>query len=139
MDVFGAKVGKKIDLEFPTQEDLLNFEFTDTTKLRSIHWRNNDVLKGLQLKFTDDIETPIFQKDALKAREDAGRAVGKWALKSADIDIRKKIAKVSVKVRQDQYFMDGMRLFDQSGAILVDLKWCDSKDSVWETRDIPED
>ena len=139
MDVFGAKMGNKMDLEFPTKEDLVNFGFTDRTKLSSIHWRNNDVLKGIQLKFRDGKETPIFQKDALKAREDAGRAVGKWALKSADIDISKKIAKVSVKVRQDQYFMDGMRLFDQSGAIIVDLKWCDSNDSEWETRDVPED
>ena len=97
------------------------------------------MLKGLQLKFTNGVETPVFQKDALEARVKAGRAVGKWALKSADIDVSKKISKVSVKVRQDQYFMDGLRLIDEFGGNILDLKWCDSNDSEWQTRSVPED
>ena len=34
--------------------------------------------------------------------------------------------------------MDGMRLYDENNEVLCDIKWCDSKDSVWETRDIPD-
>ena len=34
--------------------------------------------------------------------------------------------------------MDGMRVFDESGALMADLVWCDSNDSVWETRRVPD-
>ena len=47
MEVFGAKTGKKACMEFPTPEDFHQLQFNETTKLKSIHWRNNDVLKGL--------------------------------------------------------------------------------------------
>ena len=139
MEVFGANTGKA-NLEFPTHADLQKIiQVGKPVKLQSIHWRNNDVLKGMQLKFTNGIETPIFQKDALDAREAAGRANhGKWALKSVNLDTKRRISKVSVRVRPEQYFMDGMRLYDENDEMVIDLKWCDSKDSVWETRNIPD-
>ena len=60
MQVFGANI-EKSNLEFPTQEDLQRIVQLDkSVKLQSIHWRNNDVLKGIQLKFTNGIETPVF-------------------------------------------------------------------------------
>ena len=66
------------------------------------------------------------------AREQAGRANhGKWAMKSINIDQSKRISKVSVKVREEQCFMDGMRLYDENDELMVDLKWCSSNDSVW--------
>ena len=79
----------------------------------------------------------MFQKDALRVREQAGRAIGKWATKSAEIDTSKRVSKVSIKVRKDQFFMDALRMEDEEGNILFDLVWCESKDSEWQTRFIP--
>ena len=113
--------------------------FTKATKFKTVVWRNNDVLKGIQLKFEDGIETPMFQKDALRVREQAGRAIGKWATKSAEIDTSKRVSKVSIKVRKDQFFMDALRMEDDEGNVLIDLVWCESKESEWQTRLIPLD
>ena len=66
------------------------------------------------------------------AREQAGRADhGKWAMKNVNIDPKKRISKVSVKVREEQYFMDGMRLIDENNEAMIDLKWTSANDSHW--------
>ena len=74
----------------------------------------------------------------MRAREEAGRAVGKWATKSANLDTSRRIGKVSVKVRNDQFFMDALRMEDDDGNVILDLVWCESKDSEWQTRQIPQ-
>ena len=57
MEVFGANIGNP-NLEFPTQDDLQKIvKQNKPVKLNSSHWRNNDVLKSIQLKFTSGIET----------------------------------------------------------------------------------
>ena len=74
----------------------------------------------------------------MRVREEAGRAVGKWATKTAKLDTSKRVARVSVKVRNDQFFMDALRVEDDEGNVILDLVWCESKDSEWQTRQIPE-
>ena len=74
----------------------------------------------------------------MRVREEAGRAVGKWATKTAKLDTSKRVARVSVKVRNDQFFMDALRVEDDEGNVILDLVWCESKDSEWQTRQIPQ-
>ena len=57
--------------------------------------------------------------------------MGKWASKSADIDTSKRIGKVSIKVRKDQFFMDALRMEDENGEMILELVWCESNDSEW--------
>ena len=57
--------------------------------------------------------------------------MGKWATKSADIDTSKRIGKVSIKVRKDQFFMDALRMEDENGEMILELIWCESNDSEW--------
>ena len=57
--------------------------------------------------------------------------MGKWASKSADIDTSKRIGKVSIKVRKDQFFMDALRMEDENGEMILELIWCESNDSEW--------
>ena len=57
--------------------------------------------------------------------------MGKWATKSADIDTSKRIGKVSIKVRKDQFFMDALRMEDENGEMILELVWCESNDSEW--------
>ena len=57
--------------------------------------------------------------------------MGKWASKSADIDTSKRIGKVSIKVRKDQFFMDALRMEDENGEMMLELVWCESNDSEW--------
>ena len=60
MDVFGAEMGR-VSLEFPSTADLRQIvNLGKPVKMQSIHWRNNDVLKSIQLKFTNGIETQVF-------------------------------------------------------------------------------
>ena len=60
MDVFGAEMGR-VSLEFPSTADLRQIvNLGKPVNMQSIHWRNNDVLKSLQLKFTNGIETQVF-------------------------------------------------------------------------------
>ena len=59
MQVFGNP-DHPIDLEFPKVEDLANFPLHKRIKLQSVHWKNSKILKGIQLKFTNGIETPFF-------------------------------------------------------------------------------
>ena len=57
--------------------------------------------------------------------------MGKWATKTADIDTSKRIGKVSIKVRKDQFFMDALRMEDENGEMILELVWCESNDSEW--------
>ena len=60
MDVFGASM-TRASMEFPAQNDVLKIvKLGKPVKMQSIHWRNNDVLKSLQIKFNNGIETQVF-------------------------------------------------------------------------------
>ena len=54
MQVFGNP-DHPIDLEFPTAKDLEKFPLDRKIKLKTILWKNGFILKGMQLKFTNDV------------------------------------------------------------------------------------
>ena len=64
MQVFGD-AEQRIDMEFPTQEDLQGFQFEKKHKLQTILWKNNVALRAIKFKFTNGVESPIFQKEAV--------------------------------------------------------------------------
>ena len=82
MKVYGNP-NHPIDFEYPKNEDLDNFPLNKKIKLRQICWKNYSVLKGLQLKFTNGVETPLFQTDKMAKIEPKGDA----AIKSWDIGV----------------------------------------------------
>ena len=53
-----------------------------------------------------------------------------------DIDVSKKIVKVSIHVKDGKYF-HGLRLIDDAGANVVDINGKDEGD--WIEKDIPKD
>ena len=81
MQVFGDATAP-VDLEFPTSHDLQGFPLDKKIKLQTIFWKNNVALRAIKLKFTNGVESPLFQKDAIAHKESKG-----YALKSTDVDI----------------------------------------------------
>ena len=59
LPVFGNQF-QTIDLEYPTQLDLVSFPPTEKIQLKEILYQRHDVLMGIQLRFTEDVETPLF-------------------------------------------------------------------------------
>ena len=58
-------------------------------------------------------------------------------LKSININTAKSIAKISIKVDDDQIL--GLRLIDDKGNYLADIVWCIcSDDGEWVTKNIPD-
>lgn len=133
MQVFGDP-NQPIDLEFPTEADCDTLPLDKKIKLETLVWKNYDNLMAMQLKFTNGVESPIFQKDAVEKEP----ATGSWAEKHADIDTSKSIRKVSIKVRKTNNLMYAMRLTDDSGVHVVDVEWDTHSAAKWVTHDIPD-
>ena len=49
-----------IDLEFPKMEDLYQFPLDKRIQLQSVLWKNDNVLMGIQLQFSNGVQTPFF-------------------------------------------------------------------------------
>ena len=89
---------------------------------------------AVQLQFTNGIESPLFQKDAIanKANEDG------YELKNLEIDPTKKIVKVSFKVREIDNAMCALRLIDESATNVIELEWIKTDNDAWVSCDIPD-
>ena len=57
-------------------------------KLRGISWRNGHALMALGLKFTNGVESPLFQKDEVAKLP----KLGEYAVKEVEVDSTKKIS-----------------------------------------------
>ena len=62
MTVFGD-TSLPVDLEFPSSQDLQAFPLDRKIKLHTIVWRNGSGLEAICLKFTNGIESPLFEKE----------------------------------------------------------------------------
>ena len=72
---------------------MVQFPHGKVVKLRGISWRNGHALMALGLKFTNGVESPLFQKDEVAKLP----KLGEYAVKEAEVDSSKKIRTVSVK------------------------------------------
>ena len=74
-------------------------------------------MAGLQLKFTNGIESPMFQTHTVAGLNETG----KYAVKSVEVDITKKIRRVSFKIRKTDKMMFAMKFIGEQGEKIVDL------------------
>ena len=90
---------------------------------------NIKFLSGIQLKFTNDFETPAFQAGC---EEEQGKE-----FKCIKVDPQKHIAAISMNVYVGA--VHGVRLIDEKGDYIVDYTW-HAKGALgqWLTKEIPD-
>ena len=77
------------------------------------------MLKGIRLQFTNEIQSPLFQKVKVSKEEQSGI----YEVKTAEVDSSKKITEVSIKVQKEDNYLCAMRLKDSDGNYFVDVEW----------------
>ena len=85
-------------------------------KLHTIVWRNGTGLEAIRLKFTNGIESPLFEKEQHQDSQGA-------PLKSVEINTVRRISSVSVRVSKMNNQLNGLRLKEESGGNVADLEW----------------
>lgn len=132
LPVFGDP-SQKVDLEFPKLEDLVKFPHGKVIKLRGICWRNGHALMALGLKFTNGVETPLFQKDEVAKLP----KLGEYAVKEAEVDPQKKISKISVKTGKSNTIC-ALRLQDAEDQMILDVEWLSNSKAEWVTHRVDD-
>ena len=123
----------KSTFECPTNEDMKKFPLDHKIKLSGIAFKvdyelkgEDKALKGIQLQFTNDVETPMFQT--------------KWGdqLISSEImiDQNKPIRMIGLLL-SNRNTIRGIRLLGESGEVLIDQVWLDMPTNKWVMREVP--
>ena len=86
-------------------------------------------LTAMQLIFTNNIKSPLFQDPDYKDRN--------YDLTSVDVDTTKKICKVGIKKNQYLDLLFGLRLLDDKNEYIVNVTWNYVNSGEWTYKDIP--
>ena len=101
------------DFESPTVDQLKLYPLKKEIKLCQIGFKTNGMnLSGIQLMFTNGVETPLFE---------AANAVNK-ELQTFDIDITKRIKKIGILVSNSNYIF-GIKFIDEKNREILDEWW----------------
>ena len=84
---------------------------------------------ALGLKFTNGVESPLFQKDEVSKLP----MLGDYAVKEAEVDPLKKISKVSIKTGKSNTIC-ALRLQDAKGGKILDIEWLSNSKAEWVTH-----
>ena len=117
------------DFESPTVDQLKLYPLKKEIKLCQIGFKTNGMnLSGIQLMFTNGVETPLFE---------AANAVNK-ELQTFDIDITKRIKKIGILVSNSNYIF-GIKFIDEKNREILDEWWQMDNDNIkWYYQTIPD-
>ena len=119
--------------ECPTDEDMKKFPLDMQIKLCGVMTKVDEekvlgerALKGIQLQFTNDVHTPVYQT---KWGEDLPPRV---TVVSQD----KRINQIGILLGSNKTIR-GLRLIAEDGEFLLDQVWLDDLNSEWVMQPIP--
>ena len=126
MDTFGDQT-LPIGFEWPTTEHLKQLPLDKHIKLNQIAFKKykddesswNHFLTGLQLGFTNNVKSILLESKQGK----------KDHLNLVEVDVSRKICKVSMNVWKGQYLCK-LKLIDDKGENIVNLTWYNAPGSV---------
>ena len=75
----------------------------------------------------------MFQKDAISQIEPTGF----WAIKSCEVDTAKSISRISMRVKKSTNQLCAMKLTDDKGESIVEVKWFNDTKAEWINRNVP--
>ena len=122
-----------IDLEFPKMEDLYQFPLDKRIQLQSVLWKNDNVLMGIQLQFSNGVQTPFFQTDAMAQKPETGSL----AIKSQNIDTSRPIRKIKCRLYAKK-LLCAMQFLDKNDKIISHFEWDEDAISSWTSYVIPD-
>ena len=88
---------------------------------------------ALGLKFTNGVESPLFQKDEVAKLP----KLGEYAVKEVEVDSTKKISKVSVKTGKSNTIC-ALKLSDSEGHKILEVEWLSNSKAEWITHKIDD-
>ena len=124
----------KQDSEYPSLDQIADFP-PGPIKLRSLHYKVNETnktLSGIQLKFTNNVETPLFHAQSEMNSQ----------LQSVEIDVTRTIRRVSMfvsKKANNQQHLCRLKLIDEKDSCIIDLPLSNrfDKEGSWVMKEIP--
>ena len=121
----------QLDWQWPEPDQLKRLPLDKKIKLSQITYKSetNSSLQWLQLGFTNDVHSPLFEAENSTGVE--------W--RSVDVDSKRKIRKIVMCVHKNNTLRK-LRMLDDAGHAIVDLVWYDYEEKCKQiVRELPID
>ena len=93
-------------------------------------FHNDAFLSGIQLFFTNGVQSPCFETRAAAELKDKFQTI--------TVDPTLRIAQLSVKIYKNKW-ISGLKIVGSDGSLIADVTWCArTKEGKWVTEKIPE-
>lgn len=130
---FGHK-GSKMDSLYPSKRQIREFAHDKRIQLCGIRYKsvsNQEIqttLSGIELSFTNDIKTPMFDT----------KGSGLDEMKTIKVDPTRPITRIDMKIWSDEIY--GLRLVEKPGVYVVNEMWNTKNPNIgrWESFKIPD-
>ena len=134
MEGFGDKE-LNIEHEWPSRQQLQQQLVHDqlNIKLCGINYKkaaDDYPLSGFQLEFTGGVQSELFETNYARKNN---------KLNSVQIDVTRRIRKISMFVCTANNYLKRLRLIDDNNENLADLTWWTNDQGEWITQEIPYD